>query len=75
MTKTQASTAGAADIADDILTVEDVEREYKIKRGTQGAMRSRRQIPFFRLGGGRLIRYRRADIEAWLSSRSVEVQP
>lgn len=55
----------------DVLTPEDVERDYQIKRGTQGAMRSRGEIPFLKLGGGRLVRYRRSEIEAWLNARSV----
>ncbi len=39
--------------------------------GTLRALRHRGQIPFLRLGGGRIIRYRRADIDAWLSAHAV----
>ncbi len=59
------------DAPDEVLTPEDVEREFKIKRGTQGAMRSRGQIPFFRLGGGKLIRYSRTRLNAWLATKAV----
>lgn len=55
----------------EVLTPEDVEVQYQIKRGTQAAMRSRGQIPFLKLGGGRIVRYRRSEIEAWLSARAV----
>jgi len=58
----------------DILTPEDVAREFLIKLGTQGAMRSRGQIPFFRLGGGKLIRYSRRELQAWLASKHVAVK-
>jgi hypothetical protein len=56
---------------DEVLTPEDLERRYKIKLGTQKALRARGQVPFLRLGGGRLIRYRRSAIEAWLSAHAV----
>jgi hypothetical protein len=68
-----AAAAVDADDADEILTPKDFEREFKIPTGTQGAMRSRGQIPFFRLGGGRIIRYRRSDLIAWLNQRAVAV--
>lgn len=54
----------------ELLTDDDLTRLTAIKRGTLRALRSRGQIPFIRLGG-RIIRYRRADIEAWISSRAV----
>lgn len=60
----------ASDRTDDILTPHDFARIYKIPRGTQAAMRSRGQVPFFRLGGGRIIRYRRSEIEQWISQRA-----
>lgn len=65
----------ASESPDEILTPEDVEREYKLKRGTQDSMRSRGQIPFFRLGGGKIIRYSRRDLTAWLADRMVPVDP
>lgn len=61
--------------APELLTPDDVERLFQIKRGTQKSLRRRRQMPFLQLGGGKLIRYRRSDIEAWLESRSVPVEP
>lgn len=69
-----------AEALTDVLTPEEVEREFKIKRGTQAAMRSRRQIPFHRLGESRLdapkklrglIRYSRAELLAWFASKRV----
>ena len=59
------------DAIDEILTPEDFERELKIPKGTQAAMRSRGQVPFFRLGGGRIIRYRRSELLQWLAGRAV----
>jgi hypothetical protein len=53
------------------MTPDDLERELGIKPKTQGALRSRGQIPFYRLGGGRIIRYRRSEIEVWIASRAV----
>jgi hypothetical protein len=55
---------------DEILTPDDFEGRYKIPKGTQSALRSRGQLPFFRLGGGRIIRYRRSEIEAWIAARA-----
>lgn len=58
----------------DVLTPAELEREYKIGVGTQAALRFRKQIPYAALGGGRIIRYRRADIEAWMAERAVAVR-
>ncbi|MCX5744016.1 MAG: helix-turn-helix domain-containing protein [Proteobacteria bacterium] len=58
---------------DAFLTPEDVERIYQIKRGTQGVLRARRQIPFLRLGGGKIIRYSRSELAAWAAVRSIAV--
>jgi len=55
----------------ELLTDDDLTRLTAIKRGTLRALRSRGQIPYVRLGGGRIIRYRRADIEQWIASRAV----
>lgn len=54
---------------DEFLTPDDFEREFKIKKGTQAAMRSRRQVPFHTLGGGRIIRYSRTELAAWFAER------
>ena len=59
-------------LVNDVLTPAEVERDYKIKQGTQKSLRFRKQIPYVQLGG-RIIRYRRSEIEAWLSARSVPV--
>ena len=58
-------------VESDIMTSEDVEREFKIKRGTQGAMRSRGQIPFHRLGSGKIIRYSRQELSEWFTLSTV----
>lgn len=55
---------------DEILTPDDFEREFKIRKGTQAAMRSRGQLPFLRLGGGRIIRYRRSQLIEWLAAHT-----
>lgn len=58
----------------DLLTDADVGRLYQIKPATLRSLRHRRQIPFFRLAG-RIVRYRKADLEAWLASRAVGSRP
>lgn len=57
---------------DEVLTPEEFERVYKITRGTQAVMRHRRQLPYYQLGGGRLIRYRRSECDAWFAARAVK---
>jgi predicted DNA-binding transcriptional regulator AlpA len=56
------------------MTQDDLERELGLKRATQGTLRSRGQIPFYRLGGGRIIRYRRSEIEAWIAAGAARAQ-
>lgn len=58
----------------DVLTPEDVEREFKLRVGTQASMRSRGQLPYFKLGGGRIIRYRRRELVEWMQSKLVPVR-
>lgn len=58
---------------DEVLTPEDVETVYKVKQGTQKSLRARGLIPFIRLGY-KIIRYRKSEIEAWISSRAVGVR-
>ena len=57
----------------DLMTPAELEAESGIKQGTQAALRSRRQLPFVRLGGGRIIRYQRAAIAAWIAAGVVAV--
>ncbi len=52
------------------LTPDEFEQIYKVAKSTQSSMRSRRQLPFVMLGP-RMPRYRRSDIETWLTKRSV----
>jgi excisionase family DNA binding protein len=42
-----------------------------IKLGTLYSMVHERRIPFYRLSG-RMVRFRRADLERWLAERAVE---
>lgn len=57
-------------IEPELLTDDDVSAITQVKTGTLAAWRSRRQgPPFFRMG--RCVRYRRADIEAWLATKRV----
>lgn len=70
MSQITSATEPEANNLGDVLTPEDLETEFRIKRGTQAAYRSRNQIPFVRVGG-RLVLYRRAEIEAWLAARAV----
>ena len=54
------------------LTQDELAEEYLISKSTQSKYRMTKKIPFIKIGG-RYIRYKRADIEAWLDSHSVEV--
>lgn len=55
---------------DELLTEQHLERETKIRRTTWKCMRHNRVgPPFIKLG--RSVRYRRADIEAWLQERRI----
>ena len=55
----------------DLLSPKQVEVEYGIPVGTQAVWRctKRYAIPYLKLG--RLVRYNRAAIEAWLESRTI----
>lgn len=59
--------------ADEILTPDEIEEEFKIAKSTQAAMRSRRQIPFLMVGP-RMPRYRRSEVMAWLAERAVPAE-
>jgi len=54
------------------LTQDELAEEYLISKSTQSKYRMTKKIPFIKIGG-RYIRYKRADIEAWLDAHSVEV--
>ena len=58
---------------DELLTTTELVELTGITPKTLAALRARRQIPFVRLGGGRLVRYRRRDVLAWIESRVVAV--
>ena len=54
------------------LTQDELAEEYRISKSTQSKYRMAKKIPFIKIGG-RYIRYKRTDIEAWLDAHSVEV--
>lgn len=47
----------------DFLTIDELSKYWGIKRSTLYQKVERREIPFYRFG--RLIRFKRADIEMW----------
>ena len=54
------------------LTQDELAEEFLISKSSQSKYRSKKKIPFIKIGG-RYIRYSREQIEAWLDSHSVEV--
>ena len=54
-----------------LLSPSELAAEYKIKEGTQAVWRctGRYGLPYLKVG--RLVRYRRSDVEAWLETRSM----
>lgn len=51
------------------LTQEQLTEEYKISKRNQERLRAEKLIPYSKIG--RLIRYNRADIDAWLTNHKV----
>jgi excisionase family DNA binding protein len=58
----------------DLMTYEDTSKLLNVKVGTLYALVSQRRIPHVRLGR-RLVRFDRAEIEAWLQQRAVAPAP
>ncbi len=54
----------------EMMSYDDAAKYLRMQKGTLYCMVSRRRIPHVRLGP-RLVRFRRADLEAWLEARSV----
>lgn len=52
-----------------LMTVEQVADHLQVSKRTVYELRARNAIPFIRVGGQ--IRFRQAEIEAWLSDRTV----
>jgi len=54
----------------DWLTPPQFEQEFGVKESTQAVWRStgRYSLPYYRFG--RLVRYKRSEVEAWLDSRA-----
>jgi len=51
------------------LTPDDLQNEYGVSKIRQGALRSKKMIPFSKRG--RYIRYKREDIDQWFESAKV----
>lgn len=57
----------------DTLTMKQVADEFGIKESTLRVWRHRGEGPkSFTLGSGRMVRYLRADVEAWMEARYAE---
>ena len=57
---------------DDLITYKEVARIINAPVGTVYALVSQGRIPYIRIGG-RFIRFRPADIQAWIASHQVDV--
>ena len=64
--------AGNTSREDELISRDDIQREYKYptRRWLELAALSGNGPPYLKLSG-RMVRYRRGDFEAWLSSRVV----
>ena len=56
-------------LEDQLLTVDELSAYVKLKVGSIHNMVSRREIPFVK--AGRLLRFRKSEIDAWLQSHRV----
>ncbi len=52
-----------------LLTVDDIARILNVSRATAKCMTSRRAFPVVKVG--RLVRVRRAELEAWISQNEI----
>jgi len=55
-------------LSEDILTIEEVSVWLKVKESFLRALIYQHRIPFFKLG--RLVRFRKRDLEKWMASSS-----
>jgi hypothetical protein len=53
------------------IDTDGLEKEFGIKKSTQALYRSKRKIPFSKIGG--FIYYDRKKINEWIENHSVEV--
>ncbi len=53
------------------MTTDDVENELKISKSTQAKLRMRNAIPYSKIGG-KIVRYSRDKINAWLEDAEVK---
>lgn len=58
---------------DDLLSVDDVRERLLLSRAAVYRLIARRQLPHYRLPGG--LRFKAADVDAFLDSRRTEVRP
>jgi excisionase family DNA binding protein len=58
---------------DDLLSVDDVAELLLVSRAAVYRLVSHRQLPHYRLPGG--LRFKMADIEAFLESRRADARP
>lgn len=61
------------DHADELLTAAEVAERAKVTTVTVGRWARAGSIPVVRLPGGRSLRFRRSDVEAFLSPTEAEV--
>lgn len=68
-------TPHAARAPGDVLTTEQVAADYNFRAGTLGRWRRDGKGPAFRTIEGKLVRYQRADVEAWLNAQPAGAAP
>lgn len=63
-------------MTDEILTTNEVRREFKLGRTTMWHLVKTGQLPAYRIGDGKTsaFRYKRSDVMAWLDGRRVVVK-
>jgi len=60
-------------VPDDLLSVDDVAERLLVSRAAVYRLAARRRLPFYRLPSG--LRFKVADVDAFLESRRSEAQP
>jgi excisionase family DNA binding protein len=53
----------------EIMNVEELAKYLSVPVSNIYTMTANKQIPFFKLPGGRLIRFTKTDIDAWVQSQ------
>ncbi len=52
------------------LSIDELTAHYGIPKNSQASLRSKRKIPFHKIG--RMIKYKISDIDAWIESGKVK---